>query len=292
MTALPPPPLVPTADAPERRLLADRQLSVPLRALPLTQDRPQSAERIPPYMPEGSELAIRPKYPATRAPFQAHLPLPTLPKGKGRSLGIHSLTPDEQHEAKVIRRQRLPVLPATRADCLAFRAVLPGKDEHPQRGDRGRRMAPCPFVSCRHHLYLDVNPETGAIKVNFPGLNRLELAEPWPRHKRQVTVEGGRREYLMFAGPPAMRSVLDLSPMEDTCSIDVGDRGERRGPELRNRKLDLRIVGRKMNLTMERARQVLEHAQGEAEAKATDGQSLRPLAGEVDPNDVAGDETP
>ena len=32
---------------------------------------------------------------------------------------------------------------------------------------------PCPWVACKHHLYLDVNPETGSIKINFPDL------EPW-----------------------------------------------------------------------------------------------------------------
>ncbi len=36
---------------------------------------------------------------------------------------------------------------------------------------------PCPFVSCSHHLYLDVNPQTGAIKLNFPHLEVWELAE-------------------------------------------------------------------------------------------------------------------
>ena len=36
---------------------------------------------------------------------------------------------------------------------------------------------PCPFVSCAHHLYLDVNPETGAIKLNFPHLEVWEMAE-------------------------------------------------------------------------------------------------------------------
>ena len=36
---------------------------------------------------------------------------------------------------------------------------------------------PCPFVSCSHHLYLDVNPETGAIKLNFPHLEVWEMAE-------------------------------------------------------------------------------------------------------------------
>lgn len=46
---------------------------------------------------------------------------------------------------------------------------------------------PCPWVSCKHHLYLDVNPETGSIKLNFPDI------EVWE--------------------------------MRDTCSLDVADRG-------------------------------------------------------------------
>lgn len=34
---------------------------------------------------------------------------------------------------------------------------------------------PCPFVSCKHHLYLDVNPRTGSIKLNFPDREVDEL---------------------------------------------------------------------------------------------------------------------
>ena len=34
---------------------------------------------------------------------------------------------------------------------------------------------PCPFVSCRYHLYLDVNPTTGSIKINFPDLEVWEM---------------------------------------------------------------------------------------------------------------------
>jgi hypothetical protein len=33
------------------------------------------------------------------------------------------------------------------------------------------------FVSCKHHLYLDVNPETGSIKLNFPDKEIWELGE-------------------------------------------------------------------------------------------------------------------
>lgn len=36
---------------------------------------------------------------------------------------------------------------------------------------------PCLYVSCRYHLYLDVNPETGSIKLNFPDKEVWELEE-------------------------------------------------------------------------------------------------------------------
>lgn len=47
--------------------------------------------------------------------------------------------------------------PQTRGDCL--------QGEHAQR--------PCPFVGCGFNLYLDVNPLTGSVKLNFPDI------EPW-----------------------------------------------------------------------------------------------------------------
>lgn len=39
----------------------------------------------------------------------------------------------------------------------------------------GRR--PCLYVSCRYHLYLDVNPVTGSIKLNFPDIEVKDLEE-------------------------------------------------------------------------------------------------------------------
>jgi len=36
---------------------------------------------------------------------------------------------------------------------------------------------PCPHVACKHHLYLDVNPATGTIKLNFPDLEVWELSD-------------------------------------------------------------------------------------------------------------------
>ncbi len=58
--------------------------------------------------------------------------------------------------------------PRTRAECAA--------------GER-----PCPFVSCAHHLYLDVS-KNGSIKLNFPDI------EVWD--------------------------------MNESCALDVADRGE------------------------------------------------------------------
>jgi hypothetical protein len=48
-------------------------------------------------------------------------------------------------------------------------------------------VRPCPWVACKHHLYLDINPETGSIKINFPDL------EPWE--------------------------------LQNTCALDVAERG-------------------------------------------------------------------
>ena len=73
---------------------------------------------------------------------------------------------------------------------LRFRDLLPMLEDpdRPQtRGQCKEDVRPCPYVSCKHHLYLDVNPETGSIKLNFPDL------EVWE--------------------------------MKDTCSLDVADRG-------------------------------------------------------------------
>ena len=55
------------------------------------------------------------------------------------------------------------------------------------RAECREEMRPCPWVACKHHLYLDINPETGSIKINFPDL------EPWD--------------------------------LQNTCALDVAERG-------------------------------------------------------------------
>jgi len=71
--------------------------------------------------------------------------------------------PDETELRAALERLR----PRTRADC--------------EGGPR-----PCPFLSCRYNLYVDVTP-TGSLKLNFPE--------------------------------------LELDQVPETCALDVADRG-------------------------------------------------------------------
>jgi len=61
---------------------------------------------------------------------------------------------------------------------LAQLLVYPEEVDRPQsRAECQSAARPCPFVSCAHHLYLDVNPQSGAIKLNFPHLEVWEMKE-------------------------------------------------------------------------------------------------------------------
>lgn len=55
-------------------------------------------------------------------------------------------------------------------------AAVVGMQRPGCRAECATSPRPCPFVSCRYHLYLDVNPRTGRIKFNFPGLEVSQIA--------------------------------------------------------------------------------------------------------------------
>jgi len=46
-----------------------------------------------------------------------------------------------------------------------------------KRSDCVNSLRPCPFVSCKYHLYIDVNEENGSIKINFPDKTIWDLKE-------------------------------------------------------------------------------------------------------------------
>lgn len=60
-----------------------------------------------------------------------------------------------------------------------LRKLYPERDywKPKTRGDCKSIDRPCPYVSCKYHLYLDVNPKTGSITFNFPDLEVWDLEE-------------------------------------------------------------------------------------------------------------------
>lgn len=77
---------------------------------------------------------------------------------RSKTLTTRRLSRDEVHEANALRAALDHLRPRDREQC--------------KEGPR-----PCPYVSCKFHLYLDVHPETGSIKLNFPDLEVWEMAE-------------------------------------------------------------------------------------------------------------------
>lgn len=126
---------------------------------------------------------------------------------RARTISVKRMTKRELEIGRMLYPETDYYKPRARAECLD-----------------GQR--PCPYVSCQHHLYLDVSSRTGAIKLNFPDL------EVWD--------------------------------MNETCALDVADRG---GTTLED-------VGAIMNLTRERIRQVEVKALAKLEALG-DMSSLR-----------------
>jgi hypothetical protein len=109
-----------------------------------------------------------------------------------------------------VRARTISVKRMTKRELEIGRLLYPEHDyEKPRtRSECVEGIRPCPFVSCKHHLFLDVSSRTGAIKLNFPDL------EVWE--------------------------------MNETCALDIADRGG----------TTLEEVGAIMNLTRERIRQV------------------------------------
>ena len=77
---------------------------------------------------------------------------------RSKTIAMRRLTKEERAEAAAILAELNGIRPGTREDC--------------RTAER-----PCPYVSCKYHLFLDVNPETGSIKINFPDLNVWEMSE-------------------------------------------------------------------------------------------------------------------
>jgi hypothetical protein len=79
------------------------------------------------------------------------------------------------------RSQTIAMKRVSRAERAALAKQFPISDVEnvprpATRADCREQAGPCPWVACKHHLYLDINPLTGSIKINFPDLEPWELA--------------------------------------------------------------------------------------------------------------------
>ena len=95
------------------------------------------------------------------------------------------------YRIKTVSNQR-----ASKRELAQGRLEYPPTDHQrpATRGECAGGQRPCPFVSCRYHLALDVAPRNGSIKLNHPS--------------------------------------LEIDEMPDTCALDVADRGAHNGEQV------------------------------------------------------------
>ncbi|MGB5368684.1 MAG: sigma factor-like helix-turn-helix DNA-binding protein [Polyangiales bacterium] len=87
------------------------------------------------------------------------------------------------------RARTISIRRLSKAELNRGRELYPESDywKPKSRSECKDMERPCPFVSCKYHLYIDVHPVRGSIKLNFPD--------------------------------------IEIWEMTDTCALDVADRG-------------------------------------------------------------------
>jgi len=98
----------------------------------------------------------RPELTACPDPDYGNDPKPIVRRAKAKTIAMKRLTKEELRIGALLYPERTYWRPTNRGECANV-------------------ARPCPYVSCKYHLYIDVNPATGSIKVNFPELEVWEL---------------------------------------------------------------------------------------------------------------------
>jgi hypothetical protein len=77
------------------------------------------------------------------------------------------------------RARTISIRRLSKAELNRGRDLYPENDYwKPQSRSECKDMErPCPFVSCKYHLYIDVHPVRGSIKLNFPDIEIWEMTE-------------------------------------------------------------------------------------------------------------------
>ncbi len=78
-----------------------------------------------------------------------------------------------------VRARTISVKRMTKRELEIGRLLYPETDYWKPRSrlDCAQGPRPCPYVSCKYHLFIDVSARTGAIKLNFPDLEVWEMKE-------------------------------------------------------------------------------------------------------------------
>jgi hypothetical protein len=144
-----------------------------------------------------------------------------------------------------VRARTISVKRMTKRELELGRMLYPDVEDvaRPKvREDCAQAERPCPFVSCKHHLYLDVSARTGAIKLNFPDLEVWEMTETCAL---DVADRGGttleevgaimnltreRIRQVEVKGLAKLEALKDMNALRDY--VDEGPVGKRRLPIL------------------------------------------------------------
>lgn len=160
---------------------------------------------------------------------------------RARTISVKRLSKAELERGRLLYPEDTATIrPKSRAECLD--------------GPR-----PCPFVSCAHHLYLDVSPRTGAIKLNFPDLEVWEMTETCAL---DVADRGGttleevgaimnltreRIRQVEVKGLAKLQALEDMSALRDY--VDEGPVGKRKLPVISTRDLDKELADERARLS-------------------------------------------
>ncbi len=103
------------------------------------------------------------------------------------SLALQMAPAEPKQEPKKGRRKRrrrqrartISIRRLSKAELARGRDLFPEDDYwRPKTRAECKDMdRPCPFVSCKYHLFIDVHPVRGSIKLNFPDIEVWEMSE-------------------------------------------------------------------------------------------------------------------
>jgi hypothetical protein len=146
---------------------------------------------------------------------------------------------------RAIRAKTISVKRMTKRELELGRMLFPETEDNERpraRSECSDAPRPCPFVSCKHHLFLDVSARTGAIKLNFPDLEVWEMTETCAL---DVADRGGttleevgaimnltreRIRQVEVKGLAKLAALRDMTNLRDY--VDEGPMGKRRLPVL------------------------------------------------------------